>query len=303
MTTSRLPLLALILALALAACAPAAVPHIQDGFGGGNGSTTSGGSPAATSAPAADAAKRGTGQNAAAANRVVVKTATLSMVVVDPVATADRISALAASLNGYVVTSNTSEASVDAAGHKIMQANITIRVPSEQLDAVLAQIRGLAVTVKSVNITGQDVTAQYTDLQSQLRNAQAAEAKLQQIMDSATKTEDVLAVFNQLVAIRGQVEQLQGQIKYFDESAAMSAISVELIPDALSQPIEVGGWKPQGVAKSALEALLHAFQGLATAGIWITLYVLPLALVIGLPLYALVRFFLRRTRRPKVVSP
>jgi hypothetical protein len=309
MTSSRLPLLSLILAFALAACAPAAAPHIQDGIGGGNGTTTSSGSSAngtgaPVNVPPADAAKRAAAQNAAAAaDRLVIRTATLSMVVADPVASADRISALAASLNGYIVTSNTSEASVDAAGKNIMQASITIRVPSAQLDAALVQIRGLAVTVKSVNITGQDVTAQYTDLQSQLRNAQAAETKLQQIMDSATKTDEVLAVFNQLVVIRGQVEQLQGQIKYFDESAAMSAISVDLIPDALSQPIDVGGWKPQGVVKSALEALLHSFQGLATAAIWIGLYVLPLALVIGLPVYVLVRFLARRVRRPKVVSP
>ena len=318
MNTRRLPILALILALALAACAPAAVGHLQDNFGGGTSSTpgtgitaTGGnGSPVNTlpavsappNAPPADVAKAAVAQSAAAADRLVVRTASLSMVVTDPVAATDRISALATGMNGYIVTSNTSEASVDAAGNKIMQANITIRVPSAQLDAALVQIRGLAVTVKSVNIIGQDVTSQYTDLQSQLKNAQEAEAKLQQIMDSATKTDEVLAVFNQLVAIRGQVEQLQGQIKYFDESAAMSAISVDLIPDALSQPIEVGGWKPQGVAKDALEALLHAFQGLATAGIWVGIYVLPLALLIGLPVYVLVRFLVRWTRKPKTAS-
>ena len=108
-----------------------------------------------------------------------------------------------------------------------------------------------------------------------------AEAKLTEIMTAATKTEDVMAVFNQLTQVRLQVEQLKGQIQYFDESAAMSAISMDLIPDALNQPITVGGWQPQGVAKDALESLVRAFQGLATGAIWIGLYLLPLALIIG----------------------
>ena len=146
------------------------------------------------------------------------------------------------------------------------------------------------------------MTAQYTDLQSQLRNAEAAEAKLTEIMNAATKTEDVMAVFNQLTAIRQQVETLKGQIKYYDESAAMSAISVDLIPDALNRPITVGGWQPQGVVKDALEALVRAFQGLATGVIWVGLYVLPLALVIGLPLYVVLRLVARRLRRTKPVT-
>ena len=160
----------------------------------------------------------------------------------------------------------------------------------------------MAVEVKNVNVTGQDVTAQYTDLQSQLRNAQAAEAKLTEIMNAATKTEDVMAVFNQLTQVRQQVEQLKGQIQYYDESASMSAISMDLIPDALNQPIAVGGWQPQGVAKEALESLVRAFQGLATGAIWIGLYILPLALIIGLPLYAVLRLVARRMRRAKPVT-
>src|SRR5262249_22986663 len=150
-----------------------------------------------------------------AADRLVIKNANLALVVNDPSDAAQKISALASSLGGFVVNSSTSEASVDSQGNKIMQANLTVRVPANQLDGALAQIRQMAVEVQSVNVTGQDVTAQYTDLQSQLTNAEAAEAKLTDIMNSATKTEDVLTVFNQLTAVQAQVEQLKGQIQYY----------------------------------------------------------------------------------------
>lgn len=317
MNTRRLAFLSLILALALAACAPLAAPaphNLLPVPGGGDGRSTTVESFAVPNQNGAglpaDANAKAVVQSGApapsgaplAADRLVIKTANLTMVVTDPNDAVQRITALATGMGGFVVNSNTTEASVDAHGNKIMQANLTVRVPSAQLDAALTQIRAMAVEVKNINVTGQDVTSEYTDLQSRLTNAEAAAAKLQQIMDNANKTEDVLTVFNQLTTIQQEVEQLKGQIKYYDESASMSAISMNLIPDALNQPIEVGGWQPQGVAKDALEALVRAFQGLATGVIWVGLYILPLALVIGLPLYALVRLVARRVRRPKTVA-
>ena len=311
MNARRLALISFILSLALAACSAPAVlaPHSVVGLpastgDGAGGATTTDNFAASTtdqSVPAVtDAGAKGAAPGAPAApDRIVVKTATLSMVVNDPSDAAQRITTLATGMGGFVVSSNTSEASVDASGNKIMQASLTVRVPSAQLDTALTQIRAMAVEVKNVSVTGQDVTSQYTDLQSQLRNAEDAETQLQHIMDAATKTEDVMAVFNQLTQVQQQVEQLKGQIQYYDESASMSAITMDLIPNALNQPIEVGGWQPQGVAKDALEALVHAFQGLATGGIWVGLYLLPLALVIGLPLYLVLRLLARRMRRAK----
>ncbi len=315
MSTRRLALISLILSLALAACASQATsaPHSVVPVGGDGAGTTAsnvdsfaglppgqgGGGPAV----ADQAVKSGAPNGApAATDRIVVKTASLSLVVSDPSDAAQRITTLATGMSGFVVSSNTAQASVDAHGNKIMQASLTVRVPSAQLDSALSQIRAMAVEVKNVSVTGQDVTAQYTDLKSQLRNAEAAEAKLTEIMNAATKTEDVMAVFNQLTQVRQQVEQLKGQIQYYDESASMSAISMDLLPDALNQPIEVGGWQPQGVAKDALESLLHAFQGLATGAIWVGLYILPLALVIGLPLFVVLRLLARRLRRNKPVT-
>jgi len=306
MNTRRLALLSMLLALVLAACAPAArslvEPDKGTGASGGDGTTENyygaEAPPAGTAAPQVVVDQAGK----PADNRLVIRNATLSLVVADPAAASTQIAALATSLGGYVVTSNTYQASVDAAGNKIMQASLTIRVPSAQLEAALAQLRGLAVEVRSETISGQDVTSEYTDLQSHLRNLEAAETKLQQIMDGATKTEDVLAVFNQLVAIRDQIEQVKGQMQYYEQSAAMSAISADLIPDALNKPIEVGGWHPQGVAKDAIEALVRSLQGLADVVIWLGIYVLPLALIILVPLYFILRFIFRRLRKPRATS-
>jgi len=309
--SKKLALFILIAALVLGACSAAGVapmseetvaqpPAPADGFAGG-ASVAPG--RFAASPPMVDgdlAAKESANMNQPITGdqleRLVIKNANLSLIVKDPMDSVASITALAESLEGFVVSSNTYQASTDAEGNKIMQASITVRVPSAKLDEVLAQLRNMAVSVSNENISGEDVTAQYTDLESQLRNLEAAEAQLQKIMDSATKTEDVLNVYNQLTSIRGQIEMVKGQMKYYRESAALSAVTVNLIPDALSQPIEVGGWKPQGEAKAALEALVRALQGIASALIWGAIYLLPLVLIFGLPAYFGVRWMWRKLR-------
>jgi len=99
--------------------------------------------------------------------------------------------------------------------------NIIIRVPAERLDEALDQLIGLAVEVDSESISRQDVTQEYTDLTSRLRNLESAEAQLMTIMDGAVKTEDVLAVYNELVAVQGQIEVIKGQMQYFEQSARL----------------------------------------------------------------------------------
>jgi len=294
----RLPFLMILAALLLSACAPAAIPAPgADQAESRGGGSTGFAPPAATAAPELGARA----SDATTTERLVIKNATLSLVVKDSAASVNSISTLADGLGGFVVSSNVYQTSTDAAGNKIMRAQIVIRVPADKFLPAIEQLEGMTVTGKadSKNITGEDVTAQYTDLESQLRNLEAAEQQLQRIMDSATKTEDVLAVYNQLVSIRGQIEQVKGQMQYYREAAALSLISIDLIPDVLSQPIEIGGWKPQGIAKQAIEALVVVLQFLGSLAIYGVLFCLPLGLLFGIPGYFLVRFGLRRFRKAK----
>jgi Flp pilus assembly protein TadB len=171
----------------------------------------------------------------------------------------------------------------------------------------MARIRGESEEdPQNENITSQDVTSEYVDLQSRLKNLEAAEVELTQIMQDANRTEDVLSVYQQLVSIREQIEVIKGQIKYYDQASALSAISVELIADAAVQPIVIAGWQPQGVAKEAVEALLRTMQGVATAAIWVVIYLLPTLLVLfvifGLPLVLLFRFLRRRSLARQTVA-
>ena len=232
------------------------------------------------------------------AERMVIQNADVAIIAKDPAQSMDEISKMAESMGGFVVESYIYQQTLNS-GAQVPRANITIRVPAEQLEEALAQIKAGATEVESANISGQDVTSQYTDLASRLRNLEAAEAQLQEIMDEANRTEDVLDIFNELVAVREQIEVIKGQMKYYEEAAALSKISVSITADEAVQPIQLGGWQPAGVAKEAIEALVQTLQFLVDAAIWFVLCVLPIGLLIGLPLFFVVRAVMSRRSRRK----
>jgi hypothetical protein len=245
-------------------------------------------------APAVDQAA----QNPSTADdRMVIKTANLSIVVDDTAKTVADISRLADSLGGYVVSLNTTKSTYGPQAQVAEQAAMTIRVPSAKLDDALSQLKGYAVDVNNESVSGQDVTSEYTDLQSRLTNLEAAEKQLQSIMEEATKTEDVLAVYNQLVATREQIEVIKGQMKYYSESAAMSAITLDIQPNIATQPIEVGGWRPEGVAKQALTDTVHFLQNFTDDLIYFSIARLPFLLIFGIPALLLLRWAWRRSRK------
>jgi len=290
-----------ILVFLLSACSPAVTrsPSFE-------------GLPAATSAAAAPAPQSLADKSAAGnspstgpavstsadAQRLVVTNASLSIVVPDPGTTMDFIATLAKNMGGFVVSSNLYKTTGDN-GVELPAANIIVRVPAAQLNDAMVQIKSQvkdpATDIRSETVSGQDVTKEYTDLQSQLTNLQQAAKQLQTIMDSATKTDDVLNVFNQLTQIQSQIEVLQGQIKYYEESAALSAITVDIVAQASIQQLSIGGWQPVGVARNAIQTLINSLQFLANAGIWGVLFCLPIFLVIGIPLY-FVWWVIRRRR-------
>jgi hypothetical protein len=214
--------------------------------------------------------------------RMVVKNASLSIVVEEPGVTMDGISKLATDLGGYVVSSNLYRIQVDG-GVEVPQANITIRVPVDKLDHALGEIKKGAGQILNENVSGQDVTQEYTDLESRLRNLENAEEQLTEIMDQAYKTEDVLTVYNRLVGVQEQIELIKGQMQYYEQSAAMSAISVDIQANEAVQPLKIGGWQPVGVAKRAIQALINTLEVIVNMLIWIGLYILPIVLILFFP--------------------
>ncbi len=259
------------------------------------------GSPPADGATKNSAAGGSGGVPATSVDRLVIQNADLSIVVADPKARMDEISKMAKEMGGYVVSSNLSQ-SYTPNGKPVPQASLVIRVPAEKLDETLEKIKKDAVEVRSETRSGQDVTAQYVDLQSRLTTYEDALAQLEKIMAEKTTPEEVLNVFNQMMYYREQIELIKGQMKYYEEASSLSAITLQLIAEATLQPLEIGGWEPQGVARDAIQNLIYFWQGFVDFMINFLLYVLPVLITIFIPFYLvflLVRAIYRRVRRKK----
>jgi len=302
-------IIAIIAAVALSACASKAAPTSAPrayGLGGGAPEAPAAAAPFADSSKSLVQNSAGvapeSNSSATTTDRLVIQNANLTIVVKDVNARATEIQDMAKQMGGYVVSVSIGQ-TYASDGTQVPQAQVVVRVPADQLDAALEQVKKDAVDVQNENRTGQDVTDQYVDLQSQLTAKQAAADQLTKIMQSATKTEDVLAVYQQLQQINSDIEVLKGKIKYYEQSAALSAISVNIVAEETVKPIVVAGWKPQGVARDAIQNLIYFWQGFVDWMIGFFLYTLPVLVTIGIPLYLfflLVRWIFRKVRKPKV---
>ena len=229
---------------------------------------------------------------------VVIYTGSIALVVKDAEQTTSDIAALAVKQGGYVSGANL------YTQNTVKRGTMTIRVPADKYQETLAALRALAVRVETETTGTDDVTQEYTDLQARKTNLQYTEQALQKLLDERLKvgrTQDILEVYRELSNVRGEIEQIEGRLRYLANMSALSTISIELIPDVLYQPVAVAGWEPQGIAKQALQALVTALQGLGTVVIWVGLFMLPILFVIALPLVLivlLIRWLVRR-RRPQ----
>ncbi len=283
------------------------------GGGGGGGATDLYAMPTAAEMPAAaplmgDTKSLDVVSNQVTVDRLVIKNADMAIVVKDPQASVDEISKMAEEMGGYVVSSNLYRTSYGVNNIEVPEATITVRVPAEKLDELLATLKKDAVDVQYENVSSQDVTSEYVDLQSRLDAKQAAEKKLLEIMNGAEKTEDVLAVYNQLQQIQTEIESLKGQMKYYEQSVALSAVSIRLIAEEGTQPISIGPWKPAGAAKQAIEDLVRFFQNFVEFLIRFIIFILPSLVMIAIPLFLAYlggRALFRRFKKaaPKVEEP
>jgi tellurite resistance protein len=233
--------------------------------------------------------------------RMIVWTGDISLVVKDTEESVEEIESVAKGLGGYVADSSSWYQA------EVMRARLTIRVPAGQFDAAMDRLKELSIKVERRNVSTQDVTEEYTDLDSRLRNLEATETELLELLTDVRqrtgKAEDVLAVHRELSNIRGQIEQAKGRMQYLSKMAAMATINIELIPDVLARPIVVAGWRPSGTVANALRSLVRTLQWVADAAIWTVFYLLPVLLVAAIPFLVLRLAWRRWKRRGEKAAP
>jgi hypothetical protein len=175
-------------------------------------------------APPAQPSAEDTAGTAYAAERLIIRTGNISMVVEDTRAAQTTIEGMVEGMAGegaFVVSSD------EVGGTEGNQPYITmsIRVPATRFDQVMDRLAELAVNVPSRNEASQDVTEEYVDLEARLESLEAARQRLLEIMQEARVTKDLLEAEQQLTQREAEIESLKGRMQYLEQSARLSSYS------------------------------------------------------------------------------
>lgn len=161
--------------------------------------------------------------------------------------------------------------------------SIVVRVPAEQFESALSELKGLAVEggVTSQKVSGQDVSQEFVDLQSRLRNFEAQETVLLGLMEKAATVSDSIRVQRELGNVQLEIEQLRGRLNFLEDQTQYSTITLGMSEAGAAKPA------PAGAIEKAWQNAKDTFAAVVTAVIVGAGFVLPLAFLALIALAAI----------------
>jgi len=133
-----------------------------------------------------------------------------------------------ARLGGYVSGDN-AYASGDRTEYRL-----DIRIPADRFDTLLLQISEQAGHIDSRNISSQDMTAEFIDVQARIRTQKQLEARYLELLKKASTVEEILSIERELDTLRAEIESVEGRMKYHSDQVAMSSLTVTFYEKAAS---------------------------------------------------------------------
>ena len=241
-------------------------------------------------------------------NSMIIKNADVRLMVKDTDVAIDRATQIVGDSGGYIVSSRVWYQNYY--GNNLKYASITLGVPVAEFERVLTRLRGLALRVVDETASGDDVTDQYVDLQSQLVNLEATRERIKSFLDDAKTVDEALRINQELANIEMQIEQIKGQMNYLSDRSDYSTITINIDPEfpvltptptATPRPTATPiPWKPGDTFHEAKNTVTVAYQGMANFLIWLVVVILPIVLPPALILWGLWKFFNRKPSRPIV---
>jgi len=163
-------------------------------------------------------------------DRKLIRNAQLDLEVKSYQAAMDQITALTKAAGGYVDTSNSQKG-----GNGKLQGTVVVKVLPQNLDAFLLKLRDLG-QVNNQSVSTDDVTKDYFDTQARLDNSRRMEEQLQELLKHAnSKVADLLQVERELGRVRGEIEQMQGQLKLYDFQVQYATVTMQMKEKDLNQ--------------------------------------------------------------------
>ena len=162
--------------------------------------------------------------------RKVIFNAHLSLTVDQLKKASDKLNQLTTSYKGYIVEESTSTEGESLFG------SMTVRIPQNQFHSFLDEAEAIGKGSSQKSITSSDVTEEYVDLSSRLKAKETVMKRLESFLDKATKTDDLLAISNDLSRVQEEIEQLKGRIQYLDNQSEFSTVTISIEQHKVTVP-------------------------------------------------------------------
>ncbi len=298
--TLLLALFLLLSALLLSSCGAsssqtAVLPDYEKGFGSGGYHDG-----VAGEAPVEEQAAGSPPGSVVGASEVrhVIRNGSMNLIVEDTRQTVREIQSMAKAGGGIISASNIYEMNEGQ-----YAANLTLRVPEQKFDYFMGQLQELGKATES-STSEDDVTMQYLDLETRIKNLQAQEERLREILDMASTVEEVLQVESELSRVRGEIEVMTTKFTYLQDRVSYATINLHIREEYIATQ-HISGDPFENLGTRMKEALVRSVNFVVTA--FTTLLVVLTALlpvllalaVIGL----IIRMIIIRIRRRKKAPP
>jgi hypothetical protein len=177
---------------------------------------------------------------------------------------------------GYL--SNLQE-TVDPLGSRTV--TLQVRVPANRFDGSMEALARLG-RVMHKEVTAEDVTEEYVDTESTLRNMNRTESRLLEHLSKTGRLSDTLLVEKELTRVRQEIEQREGRLRFLSHRVQFSTVDVTLREAAKMQPaVPPASYSTGKEASDATRSLVGFLRSVWTTLIWIGIWAVvwaPLAL-------------------------
>jgi hypothetical protein len=145
---------------------------------------------------------------------------------------------IGANTGGFIATVNS-----EKLPNGKVRGSVVVRIPPDRLDGFVLDLRkelGKGGELKGQRIGSQDITKQYTDLESRLRAARAMEERLLNIIKTGKgEIKDLLQAEKELGVWRTKIEEIEGELRYYGNLVALSTLTITLTEKEIRAPYAI----------------------------------------------------------------
>jgi hypothetical protein len=240
------------------------------------------------------------GSTAEAADRKIIRNADITIEVSSTVDAQHQVTSIAESHGGFVATSEAKQREGNDPAQRTLDIKLVVRVPSNQFGRAFDEIKKLAGNTPAEQVTSQDVTEDFIDLEARIKTQKALEVQFLEIMRQANKIADALEVQRQIAEVRTEIEKLEGRKRFLENRSSLSTINVNI-----QTPKPIITVTQTGFGHSLREAVSDSISLASDMVLFFVrsvIMLLPVFLFVFLPLGLVGRYLIRRAKRMRLAQ-